>query len=186
MRPRHADAVRCTAAYLARRAAVETVATLPACRYSEQPWSITRGAPGLPAARRRFSRASKCLLPLEPLVQVGRLSTPLHDFPRSAAGLQAALASPRHGGTAGVDGVSLASRPGGRYFIYRPPRVPVCRSISKPTAEIKTQSKRDVDWTERIVGIDTLSSSSCRSASPPLLPPSAAGELPRAARLPIK
>ena len=64
-------------------------------------------------------------LHLEPqlLVRVGRLSSPLHGFPRRLeAGRQAALASPRHGGTArggrclahrpGVDGISFTVHPG--------------------------------------------------------------------------
>ena len=105
-------------------AAVATAA--PPCR--------AHGAPAMP--RRRCFRAgrSMCLLPLEPqlLVRVGRLSSPLHGFPRRLeAGRQAALASPRHGGTA--RGGRCLARPrtgGGRYFIYRPPRVPVGRSIS--------------------------------------------------------
>ena len=49
---------------------------------------------------------------------------------RLAAGRQAALASPRHGGTARGWTVSRPPTRGGRYFIYRPPRVPVSRSIS--------------------------------------------------------
>ena len=55
---------------------------------------------------------------------------------RLAAGRQAALASPRHGGTARGWTVSRPPTRGGRYFIYRPPRV--CKPFNlQSTAEIK-------------------------------------------------
>jgi len=69
---------------------------------------------------------------------------------------------------------------GGRYFIYRPPRVPVSRSIFIQRPRLSKGNKWGVDWAE-LSRLDVLSSS-CRSASPPLLPPPAAGELRKAKR----
>jgi len=71
-----------------------------------------------------FELGGECATPL--LVVVGMLSAPRHGFPRRLEGGQrAALASPRR--DQGWTGSH--HRPGGRYFIYRPPWVAVSRSI---------------------------------------------------------
>jgi len=98
-----------------------------------------------------------------------------------AGGRQAAPASPRRGGTARVGRCLVPPQTGGgRYFIYRPPRVPVSRSIFIQRPRLSKGNKWGVDWAE-LSRLDVLSSS-CRSASPPLLPPPAAGELRKAKR----
>jgi len=121
-RPHQLQSMRCP---YPRRRGSSNGSAAPPCR--------ARGAPGMP--RRRCLRAGRgmCLLPLEPqlLVRVGRLSIPLHGFPsppRSWPAGGAGLPSPRRHGQGRT--VSRPPTRGGRYFIYRPPRVPVGRSIS--------------------------------------------------------
>ena len=122
-RPHQLQSMRCP---YPRRRGSSNGSAAPPCR--------ARGAPGMP--RRRCLRAGRgmCLLPLEPqlLVRVGRLSIPLHGFPsppRSWPAGGAGLPSPRRHGQGWTVSRSPTDR-GGRYFIYRPPRVPVSRSIS--------------------------------------------------------
>ena len=91
-----------------------------------------------------------------------------------SGGRQAAPASPRRGGTARVGRCLVPPQTGGgRYFIYRPPRVPVSRSIFIQRPRLSKGNKWGVDWAE-LSRLDVLSSS-CRSASPPLLPPASSG-----------
>ena len=142
--------------------------------------TAARQATAAPSSRRAWHATAAMLsswearvsaLHLEPqlLVRVGRLSSPLHGFPRRLeAGRQAALASPRHGGTA--RGGRCLARPrtgGGRYFIYRPPRVPVSRSISIQRTRLSKGGRVQAGrWLDRALRRPLVVPPRARAASP--------------------
>jgi len=134
-----------TAAYLAGRAAPP-----PRCIcYSEQPWSLDH------RARRRFSRdwLQGACCPWSRSCWYGwggSRSLSMASPRRLAAGRQAALASPRHGGTARGWTVSRPPTRGGRYFMNAHARLPIEKlSSSFAPAAVRLNVGRSTDRSSR-------------------------------------